>query len=111
MDWFDGLITTVGEVVAPLMASIPYASPNPFNPQTNIRFEVGGTNSVPAEVTIYNLKGQAVRNLFQGSVSPGPQNMVWNGRGNDGRNLATGIYMARVRLGEESRTVKMTLVK
>lgn len=109
--WFDGQITAAGDVVAPLMASIPYASPNPFNPQTIIRFEVGGIKSVPSEVTIYNLKGQAVRNLFQGSVSPGPQNMVWNGRDDNGRSLATGIYMARVRLGEENSTVKMTLVK
>jgi len=109
--WFAGNITAVDGVVAPLMASVPYASPNPFNPQTIIRFEVGGSSSVPAEVIIYNLRGQAVRSLFQGSVSPGPQNMVWNGRSNDGRTLATGVYMAQVRLGEESRIVKMTLVK
>ncbi len=111
MLWFDGYITPVGDVVAPLMASIPYATPNPFNPQTNIRFEVGGNQSVQAEVTIYNLKGQAVRNLLQGTVSPGPQNLVWDGRSNDGRALATGIYMARVRLADQSKTVKMTLVK
>ncbi len=111
MLWFDGELTPVGDMVAPLLASIPYASPNPFNPQTNIRFEVGGSQSVQAEVTIYNVKGQAVRNLMQGSVSPGPQNLVWDGRNNDGRTLATGIYMARVRLADESKTVKMTLVK
>jgi hypothetical protein len=112
MLWFDGLLVTpVGDVVAPLIASIPYATPNPFNPQTNIKFEVGGTQSVPAEVTIYNLKGQAVRNLMQGTVSPGPQNLVWDGRSDDGRSLATGIYMARVRLADQSKTVKMTLVK
>ncbi len=72
---------------------------------------VGGTLSVQAEVIIYNVKGQAVRNLLQGTVSPGPQNLVWDGRSNDGRTLATGIYMARVRLADESKTVKMTLVK
>lgn len=111
MLWFDGLITPAGDVVAPLMATVPYATPNPFNPQTNIRFEVGGSQSVSAEVIIYNVKGQAVRNLMQGIVTPGPQNLVWDGRSNDGRALATGIYMARVRLADQSKTVKMTLVK
>ncbi len=103
--------TPAGDVVAPLMASVPYASPNPFNPQTSILFEVGGSRDVAGEVVIYNLKGQAVRNLFQGTISPGPQNLVWNGRNNEGRHLATGVYFAQVRLADQSKTVKMTLVK
>jgi len=111
LDWFDGLIVGVDDIVSPLMLSVPYATPNPFNPQTNIRFEVGGNTNVPVDVTIYNLKGQAVRNLLRATVSPGPQNLVWNGRGNDGRTLSTGIYMARVNIADQSKTVKMTLVK
>ncbi len=109
--WFAGQLTPAGDVIAPLMASVPYASPNPFNPQTSILFEVGGSRDVAGEVVIYNLRGQAVRNLFQGTVSPGPQNLVWNGRNDEGRNLATGVYFARVRLADQSKTVKMTLVK
>jgi FlgD Ig-like domain len=109
--WFAGELSPVGDMVSPLLASVPYATPNPFNPQTSIRFEVGGSRDVSAEVVIYNLKGQSVRNLFQGAVSPGPQNMIWNGRGDDGQNLATGIYLARVQLEDQSETVKMTLVK
>ncbi len=111
MAWFNDELTPAGDMVAPLLASKPYASPNPFNPQTSIMFEVGGTKNVNADVVVFNLKGQAVRNIFQGSVSPGPQNLVWDGRNNDGRNLATGVYFARVRLNEEAETVKMTLVK
>ncbi len=111
MAWFNNELTPVGDMVAPLLASIPYASPNPFNPQTSILFEVGGVNSVSGEVVIYNVKGQVVRNLFQGSVSPGPQSMVWNGRNNNGRNMSTGVYFAQVRLNDQSKTVKMTLVK
>ncbi len=109
--WFAGQITPVNDIVAPLLAKAPFATPNPFNPQTSIRFDVGGTETVPAEVTIFNLKGQIVRHLLKGTISPGPQNLVWNGRGNDGRNLATGIYMARVMIADQSKTVKMTLVK
>lgn len=114
--WFAGDIVppppvAAGDMVKPLIASVPYASPNPFNPQTNIRFEVGGLGDVPAEVVIYNLKGQLVRNLFTGTMTQGPQNLVWDGRGNDGSNMATGVYMAQVRLAEQSKTVKMTLVK
>ncbi len=109
--WFAGELTPVGDLVSPLMVSDLYVSPNPFNPQTSIRFDVLGSQDVTTKVVIYNLKGQAVRNLFQGSISPGPQNLIWNGRSDEGNHLATGVYLARVQLAGQSKTVKMTLVK
>jgi hypothetical protein len=113
LDWFDGLLIPVNDdIVRPLLVKAPYAAPNPFNPQTSIKFEVGGERNVPAEVTIYDLKGQVVRRLFSGQVTPGLQDFVWNGRFDDGRNASTGVYLAQVRIDGTTREhVKMTLVK
>ncbi len=111
-DWFDGLLIPAGEIVRPLLAGPAYAAPNPFNPQTSIKFEVGGERSVPAEVVIHDLRGQVVRRLFAGSVAPGLQNFVWNGRTDSGRAAAKGVYLARVKLnGNDAASIKMTLVK
>lgn len=113
LNWFDGLLVGVSDdIQSPLLVRAPFAAPNPFNPQTSIKFEVGGERPLPAEITIHDLKGQVVRRLFTGSVAPGPQDFVWNGRFDDGRNAATGVYLARVKLdGTTTENVKMTLVK
>ncbi|MFT5232714.1 MAG: hypothetical protein ACI9UQ_000736, partial [Candidatus Krumholzibacteriia bacterium] len=111
LNWFTNPTSAAGDGVLPLFTRQPEVWPNPFNPQTKIRFEVGGERAVPAEVTVYNLQGRAVRQLYAGSVNPGPQDVIWNGRDDAGRNLATGVYLARVTVGGTQKLVKMTLVK
>ena len=113
LGWFSGDVNAVeDEMVHPLLSSTARAVPNPFNPQTSIRFEVGGEDAVSAEVLIYNIKGQLVRQLLRGAVNPGPQSLTWDGRDDSGRALATGVYLARVRLdGQEAGSTKMTLAK
>ena len=109
--WFESTVVAVGDELQPLLARRAAAWPNPFNPQTSIRFEVGGDRAVNSEVTVYDLSGRAVRHLFAGTVNPGPQSVNWNGRDDQGRHLATGVYLARVQVNEEQQIVKMTLAK
>jgi hypothetical protein len=101
----------VGNDIQSALINRPYVVPNPFNPQTSVKFEVGGTQTVNSEVVIYDLRGREIRSLFRGVLEPGPQNMVWNGRDNGGRNLASGVYLALVKVAGEARTVKMTLAR
>jgi len=109
-NWFEGA-SPAGELLQPLLVRAPFATPNPFNPQTSIKYEVGGDQAVAVEVAVFDLKGRRVRELFNGSVNPGPQSLLWNGRDDNGHNLATGVYLARVKVADENRTVKMTLAK
>jgi len=109
--WFESTVTAVGDDLPPVLTRRAQAWPNPFNPQTSIRFEVGGDRAVSSEVIVYDLGGRAVRHLFQGTVNPGPQRMDWNGRDDSGRHLATGVYLARVQVAQELQIVKMTLAK
>jgi len=111
LDWITNPFTAVpGDVIAPLV-SRPYVTPNPFNPQTSLKFEVGGDQPVDSAVVIYDLRGHAVRDLYRGVLEPGLRTMVWNGRDNGGRSLASGIYLAQVKVSDETRTVKMTLAR
>ena len=99
------------DLVEPLLVRAPQAAPNPFNPQTAIKFVVGGDENVPVDVVVYDLKGQAVRHLFSGPVQPGPVSLTWNGRDNGNRVLSAGLYLARVDVAGLTSTVKMTLAK
>lgn len=88
--------------------------PNPFNPSTTIRFSLpGGEN---ASLKVYNMLGQEVASLFEGTAPSGEQEIVWNGRDASGNQVSSGVYFCRlvVREGGEVRytgTRKMLLMK
>jgi hypothetical protein len=80
--------------------------PNPFNPTTEIAFDV--LNSNPVTLKIYNAAGQEVATLLNG-VSREQGRYVVNF---DSGNLTTGLYFYTVKIGSEfSATKKMLLVK
>jgi uncharacterized repeat protein (TIGR01451 family) len=78
--------------------------PNPFNPQTTIPFGVPQTGRVVVEV--YNLLGQRVAVLFEGEVTAGRHEVVWQAL-----DQPTGLYIVRMQAGEMTMTRRITLVK
>ena len=48
------------------------------------------------DVSIYDINGRNVRNLFNGNVGLGGRNIVWNGRDDKGFIITTGIYIVKV---------------
>jgi hypothetical protein len=111
INWIISRASAVGDDIQSVLVSKPSVTPNPFNPQTSLHFEIGGSQSVDTEVVIYDLRGRAVRHLFRGDLDPGPRSMVWNGRDGSGRSLSSGVYLALVRVAGEMQTVKMTLAR
>ncbi|MCK4679693.1 hypothetical protein KAT82_01075 [bacterium] len=84
--------------------------PNPFNPVTKVAFTVPeGAGRVT--LTVHNVSGQVVRTLIDEELPAGPALVVWDGADDSGRNLASGIYFARLAANEESAFRKMTLLK
>lgn len=83
--------------------------PNPFNPETTIRF--GIPKSGNTEVKIYNIRGQLVKKLFDGYKEAGYHNVVWNGRNRDNQSVASGIYFTRVTCEGKSKVTKLMLMK
>jgi len=93
----------------PLVKGINSIFPNPFNPDTTIRF--GIEKDSPTQVVIYNLRGQIVRRLFDGTVNKGTYTLHWNGRDDNGNSVASGLYYLRLSTGGESISRKLMLLK
>jgi len=83
--------------------------PNPFNPETTIRYEIGNTAHV--EITIYNLLGEEIRHLVNEMQTAGRYDVRWDGTDNAGRKLASGVYLGKIKAGESVRVKKMMLVR
>jgi hypothetical protein len=85
------------------------ASPNPFNPRTTLSFSLGATGT--ARLVIYNLQGQRVRSLLDGLQPGGRVVVVWDGTGEDGKAVASGVYFARLASGGRVVTQRLALVR
>jgi hypothetical protein len=108
LNWFGAETGAEGGALHRL--ALEQNAPNPFNPVTTITFAVpAGAERV--ELTVYNVAGRAVRSLVEGPLEPGTQKVVWDGRDDAGRSLASGVYFARLAAGGESVVRKMTLLK
>ena len=83
--------------------------PNPFNARTVISFALPRSSHVKIE--IFNILGQKVRDLVDEEVVAGYKQVVWDGKGNSGEIVASGIYLYRIRAGDFVETRKMTLLK
>jgi hypothetical protein len=71
------------------------AVPNPFHGRIALRLELGGGG--PAELAVVDLGGRVVRHLETGPATSGSWTVSWDGRDDDGRAVAPGIYLARLR--------------
>ena len=83
--------------------------PNPFNPETTIRYDVPGGGTV--RLSIYALNGQLVRILVNDERPAGSYSVVWDGRDENGRDVASGVYLCRMGAGEYRAAWKMTVVR
>ena len=83
--------------------------PNPFNPQTTIHFNLPRTQT--ATLRLYDVQGRLIRDLVDGVKQAGPNEVVWNGRDNGGRSVASGTYYARLESGGETSVKSMVLVR
>lgn len=89
--------------------------PNPFNPTTNIRFNLPGSGHV--RLDIYNILGRRITTLVDEVLTAGHKLVTWDGRDNQGDDVASGIYFYRIEVrsnyGKEKYTKaqKMLLLK
>jgi len=84
--------------------------PNPFNPTTEIRFDIPERSNV--QLTIYNLLGHAVRKVTYDNLNAGNYSFVWDSRDMHGNTVASGIYFYELRAGSKYQALKkMVLVK
>ena len=85
------------------------ADPNPFNPVTRIRFTLGAAGM--AKVGVYGLDGRRARLLAEGRLAAGDHELTWDGRDDQGRELAQGLYFFRFQAGGKSSRAKLTVIR
>jgi aminopeptidase N len=78
--------------------------PNPFNSSTVIRLNLPQGGQI--RVDIFNMLGQKIETLYDGHMSAGEKEIVWNGGG-----VASGIYFYRVTSGDRTASRKMLMLK
>ena len=84
-------------------------APNPFNPRTEIWFDLPG--ATPARLAVYDASGALVRVLVDGELPAGRHRAVWTGSDDRGEDAASGIYFYRLDSAFGVQTRKMVLLK
>ncbi len=107
------LTQAVATDAAPLEAAMKLhpAYPNPFNPKTNIRFELAADEQVT--LTVVSPMGRVHRTLLAGELrGAGTHEISFDGKDDAGQRLASGVYFAMLNIGgSESQLAKLTLLK
>jgi len=85
------------------------AVPNPFNPVTELRFEMATTALTRIEV--FDIKGRLVADLGEELRPEGLHRVKWEGRDRNGRHLPSGVYLARIVIPQGTAAVKIVLAR
>lgn len=106
---FTGVEGNPGETLTPIVYSLSASYPNPSRDNSTIKFALPQAGQVKIE--IYNIAGQRVKTLVNGSLGAGYHQITWNGRNEAGQKVANGVYMYRMNSGSFTATKKLLMVK
>ena len=87
---FEGTVTVIVLKTGSGTLAHANATPNPFNPQTLISFELSRPGSV--RLQIFDVSGRLVNTLANGFMSSGSHDVPWNGTSRDGSRVSSGVY-------------------
>ena len=113
-----GSITLPGNVTGLTLNKVPEVPevfglsqnfPNPFNPVTQISFQVPEASDVT--VSVYNMMGQKVADLVQAHVPAGYHQVLWDSRNLQGESVSSGVYLYTITSGDFHAMKKMILMK
>ena len=107
--WMGAYLNTDKGSNLPKEFTLKQNYPNPFNPTTDISFSLDKTSDI--NLTIFNLLGQKVRVLANGTKNAGYHTMTWNGQDDMGKAVSAGVYLYQLTNGKQTVTKKMALMK
>jgi hypothetical protein len=112
MHWF-GVFATVGveagNPALPLRTEFQVGRPNPTKGATTFNYQLAA--GTKASLKIYNLAGQLVRTLVNGTVPAGAHEAVWDGKADGGKRVSAGVYLVRFEAGTYTATKKAVVVR
>ncbi len=102
-------VARLSEGSLPTRFALHRAFPNPFNPETALRYDVPQRARVT--LTVFDAMGRRVKVLVQKTVPPGRYMVCWDGTNELGEPVASGVYVVVMRAGEKRFVTKATLLK
>jgi hypothetical protein len=96
-------------ITPPMTTVLAQNYPNPFNPETMIRFHLNERRKV--RLVIYDVTGKLVRTLVEGELPASEHAIVWDGRDQHGKGVASGIYFYTLVTGNQVERRKMALIR
>ena len=96
-------------VLLPEVFALRQNYPNPFNPVTTIAYDIPEIANV--RIDMYNILGQKVRTLVNGTHQPGMYHVRWNGTNDFGNPVSSGMYFYRISSEEFISVKKLVLMK
>ena len=103
-------LSSTSEAEIPVLATELLGNyPNPFNPETSIRFNLSNNQNV--SISVYNVKGQLVKNIANEIFNMGSHSVVWNGTDSNNKSVSSGIYFYKFATPETVQVRKMMLIK
>jgi len=95
--------------MVPIDAQLEQNHPNPFNPQTTIRYSLATDGWVTLKV--YSVLGEEVTTLVDGYQGIGTRSVTWDGRNSAGNHVASGIYIYTIQVGSSIESRRMIFLK
>lgn len=83
--------------------------PNPANPRATVRFTL--PEAAVVDLRIVDLRGRQVRALTAGPFPPGSHAVNWDGRGDEGRAVSSGVYLVRLTAGQALTSTRLALIR
>ena len=100
---------TNGIPIIPIEYALYQNYPNPFNPATTIQYSISHSGTISLE--IFNLLGQKIKTIVNEFQPIGTYSIRWDGKSDDNKITASGIYYYRLRANEFISTKKMLFIK
>jgi len=107
--FYTNPVGTQEEMIVPASTKLLGNYPNPFNPSTTISFYIADDENT--EISIYNLKGQKVKQLVNEKLAAGNHSIIWNGKDDNAKATASGVYFYKMKAGKYQSIKKMILLR
>ena len=101
--------TDAEERPAPARFKLYQSVPNPFNPVTSISFDLPDPQQVM--IVVFAVDGRRITTLIDSRMTAGRHSVVWDGRNDSGRPVASGVYFYRIKAGPNVETRRMVLLR
>ncbi|MCD6117641.1 T9SS type A sorting domain-containing protein [bacterium] len=95
--------------IVPYVFSLQNNYPNPFNPETTIRYTLGSAEKV--NLAVYDMLGRKIATLVNANQKAGAYTVRWTGKDDAGRSASSGMYIYRIEAGSFKVSHKMVLMK